>query len=106
MSVRRIVLAGTVLLCAAFVPGQSTSDAAFVEWAKGRMVPLESGKPFTALDAGIADARLIGVGESVHEIQTFLTFRLELLQDLVRRHTVTALTLESGLPEAMAVDAY
>jgi erythromycin esterase len=31
---------------------------------------------------------------------------LQLLQDLVRRHRVTALVLESGLPEAMALDEY
>ncbi len=54
----------------------------------------------------VAEARLIGVGESVHEVQTFLTFRFQLLQDLVRRHRVTALVLESGLPEAMALDDY
>lgn len=83
------------------------SDAAFVEWARGRVVPIDSaGRAFRTLDAGIAEARVIGVGESVHETEPFLSFRLQLLQDLVRRHRVTALVLESGLPEAMALDDY
>jgi erythromycin esterase len=83
------------------------SDVAFVEWARGRVVPIDSaGRAFRTLDRGIAAARLIGVGESVHETEPFLSFRLQLLQDVVRRHRVTALVLESGLPEAMALDDY
>ncbi len=65
--------------------------------------PIES---FRTLDPLIRDARLIGVGESVHDIHEFFDFRQKLLQDLVRRHRVTALVLESGLPEAMALDDY
>src|SRR6185436_636909 len=61
---------------------------------------------FRTLDPLIRDARLIGVGESVHDIHEFFDFRQKLLQDLVRRHRVTALVLESGLPEAMALDDY
>ena len=82
-------------------------DTAFVEWAQRRVAPIDaSGAAFRKLDQGLAGARLIGVGESVHEAQPFLAFRLQLLQDLVRRHRVTALVLESGLPEAMAADDY
>ena len=47
------------------------SDTAFVECARGRVVPIDS------------TGRLIGVGESVHEAQPFLTFRFELLKDLL-----------------------
>ncbi|MEO8189557.1 MAG: erythromycin esterase family protein [Acidobacteriota bacterium] len=83
------------------------SDAAFVAWARRRIVPIDSaGRVFRSLDPEIAGARLIGVGESVHEVEPFLTFRLRLLQDLVQRQRVTALVLESGLPEAMALDDY
>lgn len=88
-------------------PLAAQPDPAFVEWARARIVPLDSaGKAFRALDGAIAGARLIGVGESVHETEPFLTFRFHLLQDLVRRHRVTAMVLESGLPEAMALDDY
>jgi erythromycin esterase-like protein len=86
-------------------PG-AQSEPAFTEWARARIVPLDSSLPFRAFDRGIADARLIGMGESFHETQPFGSFRLELLQDLVRRHRVTALILESGLPEGIALDDY
>ena len=73
------------------------SDAAFVTWARGRVVSMDpAGRAFRTLDAGVAGARLIGVGESVHEVQPFLTFRFQLLQSLVQRHRVTALVLESA----------
>jgi len=90
-----------VLLFAAPVAVQS--EDAFIAWARGRIAPIDS---FRTLDPRIREARLIGVGESVHESEPFLSFRLLLLQDLVRRHRVTALVLESGLPEAMAADDY
>jgi erythromycin esterase len=90
-----------VLLLAAPVAAQS--DDAFIAWARGRIAPIDS---FRTLDSRIREARLIGVGESVHETEPFLSFRLQLLQDLVRRHRVTALLLESGLPEAMTADDY
>lgn len=104
----RLVTAALLLFLAAPLAAQpDPSDTAFVAWARGRIVPLDAaGQAFRTLDSAIAGARLIGVGESVHETQTFLTFRFQLLQDLVRRHRVTALVLESGLPEAMALDDY
>jgi erythromycin esterase len=89
------------------LPLAAQPDAAFVAWARARIVPLDAaGRAFRTLDGEIGKVRLIGVGESVHETEPFLTFRLHLLQDLVRRHRVTALVLESGLPEAMAADDY
>jgi erythromycin esterase len=82
-------------------------DAAFVAWARERAVSIDAaGTGFRTLDRDLAGARVIGMGESVHEVDTFLTFRLQLTQDLVRRHRVTALVLESGLPEAMEADDY
>jgi erythromycin esterase len=94
-------VATCVLLFAA--PAAAQSDDAFIAWARGRIAPIDS---FRTLDPRIREARLIGVGESVHESEPFLSFRLQLLQDLVRRHRVTALLLESGMPEAMAADDY
>src|SRR5688572_17742282 len=102
---RRTLLAASILFLT--LPLAAQSDAEFVAWARGRVVPIDAeGRGFRALDAALADVRLIGVGESVHDADPFLTFRLQLLQDLVRRHRVTALVLESGLPEAMALDDY
>src|SRR5687768_6369636 len=81
------------------------SDSGFAGWARGRAIPLDSSaRAFRVLDSASGDARLIGVGESVHDVQQFMELRLALLQHLVRHGRVTALVLESGLPEAMAVD--
>ncbi len=89
------------------VPVAAQPDAEFGRWARARAIPIDAdGAAFRSLDAVIARARLIGVGESVHDSEPFLSFRTQLLQDLVRRHRVTAVVLESGLPEAMALDDY
>jgi erythromycin esterase len=78
-------------------------DAAFVEWARSRAVPVDS---LQSLDGEIAAARLIGIGESFHESEPFLSFRVQLVKELVQRHKVTAIVFESGLPEVMAADDY
>lgn len=81
------------------------SDSGFSGWAGARAIPLDaSARAFRVLDSASGGARLIGVGESVHDVQQFMELRLALLQHLVRHGRVTALVLESGLPEAMAVD--
>src|SRR4051812_12129250 len=85
--------------------GPAQSDSAITAWVARHAVPIDSaGAALRSLDRTITQARLIGVGESVHGMQEFTSFRIALLQDLVRRHRVTALILESGLPEATAVD--
>ena len=83
------------------------SDSGFSAWARTRAIPIDSsGRAFRALDSAASRARLIGVGESVHGVREFTTFRVALLQHLVRDQRVTAVILESGLPEAVAVDDY
>ena len=89
------------LLLALPVLGQTEEE--LVAWARTRAVPADQ---FRALDPAIQRAKLIGVGESVHDTAEFFAFRQQLLQELVRRHRVTALVLESGLPEAMALNDY
>ena len=85
---------------------EAGSDA-FVAWAKARALPLEpAGEAEKALDPFIRRARLIGLGESVHESEPFLSFRVRILKDLIRRHRLTAIVYESGLAEAMAADDY
>ena len=100
----------TLLAVFLFTAGLAQADAgreAFLEWARGRVVPLtEDGKAFRSLDADLANVRLVGLGESVHESEPFLGYRLALTQDLVRRHRVTAVILETGLPDAIAADDY
>jgi hypothetical protein len=83
MSGRPVALALSLLLTGS--PVVDPSDTTFVEWARSRVVPIDpAGRAFRTLDNGIAEARLIGVGESVHEAEPFLSFRFQLLQDLGR----------------------
>jgi len=90
-------------LAAPAVPG----EAEFVAWAKQRLRPIDaSDGVFRVLDSRIRQARIIGMGESVHETEPFLSFRVRFLKDLIRREQVTALAFESGLAEAVALDAY
>jgi erythromycin esterase len=104
-ALRLLLVSGVIFMLTGALAGQA--DTGFVEWARGRRVPIDSSREaFRTLDSAISGARLIGMGESVHESQPFGAFRLELLQDLVQRHDVTALVLESGLPDAIALDAY
>jgi erythromycin esterase len=87
-------------------PVSAQSDSGFAAWGRRQIVPIAAGRPLRALDSLVDAARLVGVGESVHEVEQFVAFRAELLKDLVRRHRVTAVIVESGLPEALAVDDY
>ncbi len=106
---RRSMMLKSLLAAALYITCHlsAQTDSAFITWARDHSVRFDSsGKAFRMLDHSIAGARLIGVGESVHETQPFITFRFRLLQDLVRRHRVTALVIESGLPEMMTVDEY
>jgi erythromycin esterase len=89
--------------CAAAEPGRIAFSAA----ARSHAVPLdEDGKAFRSLDGDLANVRVVGLGESVHESEPFLGYRAALTKDLVRRHRVTALVLETGLPDAFAADDY
>jgi erythromycin esterase len=102
---RRILTLGFLLLPSG--PLGAQSDSGFAAWAGTRAVPLASpARAVRALDSAAADARLIAVGESVHDVPRFMELRFDLLQHLVRNRRATALVLESGLPEAVAVDEY
>ncbi len=102
---RRLVALVTCLF--ALASPSFAAEADFVAWARARLAPLDpSNRAFRALDDQIRRARLIGMGESVHESEPFLSFRVRLVKDLIRRHRVTALAFESGLAEAIALDAY
>jgi erythromycin esterase len=88
-------------------PLGAQSDSGFAAWAKARAVPVAPpARAFRTLDSVARGARLIAVGESVHDVPRFMELRFELLQHLVRDRRVTALVLESGLPEAITVDEY
>jgi erythromycin esterase len=83
------------------------ADSGFVTWARTKAVALGTGPRATAALIELTQtARVIGVGESVHNVRQFLDFRKEVLEQLVRAGGVTALVLESGLPEGRSIDDY
>ena len=105
-SMHRHLLAFVFLLLPGTALG-AQSDSGFAAWAGARAIPLAtSARAFRALDSAAAGARLIAVGESVHDVPRFMELRFDLLQHLVRHGHVTALVVESGLPEAITVDEY
>lgn len=98
---------GLLLVALLVAPSARADEDDFVAWAQKEMRPIDaSGGAFAALGKEIEAARLIGMGESFHETEPFLSFRVQFFQHLVERHEVTALVFESGLAEAMAVDDY
>ena len=100
---RSVLALAFVLLSIGRLDAQS--DSGFATWAGARAISLDdSARAFRVLDSAAGGARLIGVGESVHDVQQFMELRLALLQHMVRHGRVTALVLESGLPEAIAID--
>jgi erythromycin esterase len=102
---RRLLGAALGVLLAVAVPVMAAAQ--LPEALAARVVRLDpAAEKFRELDPGLEGVRLIGVGESVHESEPFAGFRARLLKDLVRRHRVTALVLESGLAEVMEADDY
>jgi erythromycin esterase len=98
-----------VLLCSPrSVKAQTPGDSAAAAWVSGHALPfaLDGDDPVPGLASLVARARLIGVGESVHNQPEFLALRFRLLRASVIHHRVTALVLESGLPEAIALDRW
>ncbi len=94
-----------IVVVALVVPNglRAQDDSGFVAWARPRAVALDSTATLAPL---LGPVRLIGVGESVHDVRQFFEYRLALLQSLVRYHRVRAVVLESGLPEGMVADDY
>jgi len=52
----------------------------------------------------VGDARVVAIGESAHKVHEFFQLRHRLTRFLVRELGFTAVALESGFPEGLAVD--
>ncbi len=101
-------LVGVLLCSPRSVKAQGPTDSAAAAWASSHALPfsLDGDGPVPGLATLVARSRLIGVGESVHNQPEFLALRFRLLRASVIHHRVTALVLESGLPEAIALDRW
>jgi len=93
------------------LPAQRAKSG-FLEWARAHARPLTSLDPASPLDdlgplrRVVGGARVVGLGESLHDMHQFLTIRHRVLRLLVEEMRFTALALESGLPEARLADDY
>lgn len=84
-----------------FTDRQAFVDA-FVAWARQTAI----GDDFAGLDAMIASAQVIALGEADHGIVEYLAYRNRMFEYLVEKQQVTALLVESGVTETTLVDDY
>lgn len=88
------------------------SEAAFVEWARDRAVPLsiprtdETYDDLAFLEPGLERKRVVLVGESAHYLYEWNRWRARLFKYLVEHHGFTIFALECGVVEGRLVHDY
>lgn len=82
----------------------------FVAWARTTTHPLPQGdSAWLTADAAswilelTRHARVVGVGESAHDMQEFLELRAAITRTLVQHNRVAAIVMETGLAEASSI---
>jgi erythromycin esterase len=109
------VLAGLTLAIAHPAPAQqpapssvSPADtAAVIAWIRREGYPLAAGPngvDLPPLARAIREARIIGMGESLHHTHELLTLRFDVLKAMVLRHGVRGLAMETGYVDALLLD--
>ncbi len=84
----------------------------FVVWARENAIPLATMEPDSTfedlqpLKGIVGDARVVGLGESVHTAHEFYRVRHRLLEFLVEEMGFTAFAMETGFAEAMKINDY
>ena len=99
----------TLLPCACATAPRA--DLSVQEWLKACAIPLETGvepraRPFGALDAQFARARVVGLGEATHGQRESFELKRRLTMHLVREHGCRLVAYESSASRALAVDDY
>lgn len=100
-----------VALLAQAAASQEASKS-FVAWAREHAIPIatiEPGRGFEdlqPLQEIIGNARIVGLGESVHGAHEFFQVRHRLLEFLVEAMGFTAFAMETGFAEAVGVNEY
>ena len=96
---------------AATTTTQNASEA-FVVWAREHALPIATSEPgrgfedLQPLQEIIGNARIVGLGESVHGTHEFFQVRHRLMEFLVEEMGFTAFAGETGLVEAVRVNDY
>ena len=94
-------------------PAQSSvGPEAFLVWARANARPIATATPgrdtrdLEHIRTIVGNARVVGVGESIHGITEFLGLRQRVSQFLIQEMGFTAVALESSLPESRIVYDY
>jgi erythromycin esterase len=116
---RRTFLATTTALAAvaltadaaSALSGSSAGYASLDEWIAREAIPFSSDKDFNAavdkMMARLGDqVSILGLGETLHGGDQFLTLRNRLFKRLVEAHGFSAITLETNMQNARLVDSY
>jgi erythromycin esterase len=101
------------LIVTALPAQQATPDAEpFLRWARANATPIATATPgpdvrdLAGLKPIVGEARVVGVGESIHAIREFLGLRQRVAQYLIEELDFSAVALESGLPDSKMVYDY
>lgn len=102
------VAMATLALASQGVAKSDTPDAAVVGWVAEHAIALPARGTDAALDLRplVGKARVVSLGEPVHGGRESLLFRNRLFRQLVEQHGFTAIAVESGFVDGMAIDDY
>ncbi len=106
-----VALLSVTVELAATTTTQNASNA-FVAWARENAIPIATTEPgqgfedLQPLKEVVGNARVVGLGESVHGAHEFFEVRHRLLEFLVEEMGFTAFAMETGLAEAVAINEY
>lgn len=90
----------------------TAAPAIVVSWIRRNAIPLATTRPgapvrdLRPLRRIVGNARVVGLGESVHGVQEFYEIRHRLLRFLVEEMGFTAFAMETGFAEAVAINDY
>jgi erythromycin esterase len=112
MYIRKCVI-GLIFL--PFIFNTQASDVElnnFLQWAKQNAHPIKSLSPGTGFDdlqvlkEIVGDARIVGIGESVHATHEFSKLQHRIVEFLVEEMGFTAVAVESGLAESKLINDF
>src|SRR5438270_3090685 len=93
--------------------GAPDGQAQFIEWARVNGQPLPVDDRGDINKRGIAwiesltrNVRVLGIGESAHDVHEFLALRTLLTQRLIENGRVAAVVMETSLADAALIDAW
>lgn len=111
-AVPHLLLLATVLALLSCDDGTSPRDEPALSWIQAHAVPIGDADPgslepnLSALRETIGNARIVGLGEGTHGTTEFWGIRQKISRYLVEEMGFTAILMEAGLPNSLALDDY